>query len=169
MNTAGASIGKGTFFAALFAMTSFAALAFAFSATLDDFEWGKAQTHKEKKATSIKAKKVALKNNASEDDNSQKVGAAPLDMRRDSERALLNAARSALTQMALGHATAKLAEHKRLYPQGALLKEREALDVWRVSLEGDESRTLAAAEAFLERYEAPSKERSLVEALISTP
>ena len=163
MNKAGATVAKGTFFAALFAIGSFAALAFAFSASVEDFEFGTRAKSQSQKSEEIEARKKAIEKRSVDE---QKV-TSPVNVKRDSERALLNAARSALTQMALGHATAKLAEHKRLYPEGTLQKEREALDVWRISLEGDERRTRAAAEAFLERYDAPSKERELVEALIN--
>jgi hypothetical protein len=68
------------------------------------------------------------------------------------ERALLTQARAALRERATDRAFASLAEHRRLYPRGELVEEREALKVHALAGAGRIEEGRRARARFLERF-----------------
>jgi len=154
----GATPWVGAFWAALFAILSTTAMAYSFS-----LEWKDLMIFSSNKSEASVPPVMAQKALPIKKDQPPPSEETPSLGYLQNERALLNAARSALSQMALGHATAKLREHKQRFPEGALVEEREALDVWRVAQEGDAKRTEIAVSAFLKRFKNESAHRRLVE------
>lgn len=83
------------------------------------------------------------------------VGATPTPVRPsaiDSERALIDAAQSALREGAADRALALLGEHASRYPRGGMLEDREALRVVVLCRLGRKSESARAREKFLQRW-----------------
>jgi hypothetical protein len=68
------------------------------------------------------------------------------------EQALLDPARAALAQGDGAGALARLAQHERRFPNGALAQEREAMTIRALVLAGDRDAARARAESFRSRY-----------------
>jgi outer membrane protein assembly factor BamD (BamD/ComL family) len=72
----------------------------------------------------------------------------------ETELVLLRRARGALARNDADHALAAVERHRRLWPKGELVQEREVLAIQALSLAGATSRARARADRFLEHYPA---------------
>jgi hypothetical protein len=76
----------------------------------------------------------------------------PLDDRLDSESRLLDLARVALAEGDVHRSLTALEQHRRIFPEGQLLPQREALKVEALVASEDYPSALAAANAFRHRF-----------------